>query len=87
MVDYRPISHYKQHILNYSTHCSNILAMMGRVECMKVLIKLGSDINHANQTGSTPLHAASLNGYGECMELLVEKGMLLQPGLLRNDVP
>jgi len=51
-----------------------LAAMMGREECMKVLIKLGSNINHKNKTGSTPLHAASLNGYGECMELLVEKG-------------
>jgi hypothetical protein len=48
--------------------------MMGRLETMKLLIKLGADVNAKNSTGSTPLHAASLNGYGECMELLVDKG-------------
>lgn len=50
-----------------------VLAMMGRVEVMKYLIDNGGDINHVNNTGSTPLHAGSLNGYGECMELLIDK--------------
>lgn len=48
--------------------------MMDRVDTMKVLIKLGSNVNEPNNTGSTPLHAASLNGYGPSMELLVERG-------------
>jgi ankyrin repeat protein len=48
--------------------------MMGRVECMKLLMRNGSDVNQKNKTGSTPLHAASLNGYGEAMEILVEQG-------------
>lgn len=51
--------------------------MMGRLETMKVLIKLGADINEKNNTGSTPLHGASLNGYGECMELLIRKGIYI----------
>lgn len=41
---------------------------------MKVLMRLGANVNEPNNTGSTPLHAASLNGYGPAMELLVEKG-------------
>jgi ankyrin repeat protein len=41
---------------------------------MKLLISQGADVNHKNKTGSTPLHAASLNGYGEAMEILVEHG-------------
>lgn len=48
--------------------------MMDRVDTMKVLIRLGANVNECNNTGSTPLHAASLNGYGPSMELLVEKG-------------
>jgi hypothetical protein len=48
--------------------------MMDRVDTMKVLIRLGANVNEPNNTGSTPLHAASLNGYGPSMELLVEKG-------------
>lgn len=47
---------------------------MGRVEVMKYMIEKGANINHVNNTGSTPLHAGSLNGYGTCMELLIEKG-------------
>jgi ankyrin repeat protein len=41
---------------------------------MKLLIKLSADVTKANATGSTPLHAASLNGYGESMEILIERG-------------
>jgi ankyrin repeat protein len=41
---------------------------------MKLLLKLGASVHHSNKTGSTPLHAASLNGYGEAMEILIEKG-------------
>lgn len=48
--------------------------MMDRVDTMKVLMKLGANVNEPNNTGSTPLHAASLNGYGPAMELLVERG-------------
>lgn len=51
-----------------------LLAMMDRGDTMKVLIRLGADVNEPNNTGSTPLHAASLNGYGPSMELLVAKG-------------
>jgi ankyrin repeat protein len=47
---------------------------MGRAECMKILIKLNGDVAKTNATGSTPLHAASLNGYGESMEILIERG-------------
>lgn len=47
---------------------------MGRAECMKLLIKLHGDVSKSNATGSTPLHAASLNGYGESMEILIERG-------------
>lgn len=43
---------------------------------MKYMIEKGANINHVNNTGSTPLHAGSLNGYGTCMELLIEKGKL-----------
>lgn len=48
--------------------------MMGRIEAMKYLIESKADINQVNNTGSTPLHAGSLNGYGECMELLIDQG-------------
>lgn len=48
--------------------------MMGRIETMKLLIKLGANVHEKNNTGSTPLHAASLNGYGEPMDLLTERG-------------
>lgn len=50
--------------------------MMDRTDVVKYLIAHGADINHKNNTGSTPLHAGSLNGYGECMELLIAKGSL-----------
>lgn len=49
--------------------------MMGRLDTMKLLIRVGADVHMKNNTGSTPLHAASLNGYGEAMDLLLQKGM------------
>lgn len=50
--------------------------MMGRAEIIKFLIERKADINVKNNTGSTPLHAASLNGYGVCMELLIDQGIV-----------
>ena len=67
-----PTSHFSLH-RDHSQSSHVVLAMMGRVEVMKYLIDNGADINHVNNTGSTPLHAGSLNGYGECMELLIDK--------------
>jgi ankyrin repeat protein len=67
--------------------------MMDRVDTMKVLMKLGANVNEPNNTGSTPLHAASLNGYGPAMELLVERGthpklyIMLDIAILRETDP
>jgi ankyrin repeat protein len=51
--------------------------MMGRTEVIKFLLAQGVDINQKNNTESTPLHAASLNGFGEEMTLLQHKGITL----------
>ena len=44
------------------------------VEAVKVLLNMGADINEANATGWTPLHAAAYAGANRLVEFLVENG-------------
>lgn len=68
------------------------------VECVKVLIRQGADINHRCQLGATPLKLAVDRGDIECVNLLIENGAevngssdcldimtVLMHGIMRND--
>ncbi len=44
------------------------------VEAARVLLRLGADINEANATGWTPMHAAAYAGANSLVEFLVENG-------------
>jgi len=41
---------------------------------VKVLLDAGADINQANETGDTPLHAAAATGPLAVIQLLVDRG-------------
>ena len=46
----------------------------GILNIVKLLIKLGADINAKNYDGNTPLIFASANGYLDIVKLLIENG-------------
>jgi len=46
----------------------------GHIDCIKVLLKAGANVNLQNKTGETPLHKASWRGNLEAIQLLVEHG-------------
>ena len=41
------------------------------------LIEFGAKVDVVDNAGMTPLHMASLNGSGECVEMLLEAGMVV----------
>jgi protein phosphatase 1 regulatory subunit 12C len=47
------------------------------LEAVKVLVEMGADVNQANETGWTPLHAAAFIGADPIIQFLVEKGAKL----------
>ena len=47
------------------------------LEAAKALLKMGADVNEANATGWTPLHAAAFAGANKLVEFLVENGAKL----------
>jgi len=46
-------------------------AASGNVECVRILIEAGGDIEAKNVYGNTPLHIACLNGYPPVIEELI----------------
>ena len=44
------------------------------LEAVKMLVGLGADVNEANDTGWTPLHAAAFRGADPIVQFLVENG-------------
>ncbi|MSO21508.1 MAG: hypothetical protein EXQ56_13845 [Acidobacteria bacterium] len=51
------------------------------LEAVKTLVEMGADVNQANDTGWTPLHAASFMGADSVVSYLISKGAMLN---LRN---
>src|SRR6267154_491149 len=48
-------------------------AMRGDTDAIEMLLKLGADVNSADQHGKTALHDAALGGSAKAIELLVER--------------
>ncbi|MEM7784941.1 MAG: acyltransferase family protein [Planctomycetota bacterium] len=46
----------------------------GRIDLVKLFVKLGADPNQRNADGGSPLHAAAFMGNIKCFEYLVSKG-------------
>lgn len=53
-------------------------ARLGRVDCVKYLLKRGADIGTTNRFGENALELAEAGGHGETARLLIEHGMLHQ---------
>ena len=49
-------------------------ACYGHIECVKLLIAAGADVNKADKYGHTPLNMAAGNGHTECERLLIAAG-------------
>ena len=47
---------------------------MGRVDCVKLLLEKGAEVDIAGEQGSTPLMVACHNGNLECARVLIEQG-------------
>ncbi len=47
------------------------------LEAARILVKMGADVNEANATGWTPVHAAAFAGANQLVEFLVENGARL----------
>jgi ankyrin repeat protein len=55
-------------------HCA---AYNGRVECAKVCVEMGANVNAVRVTGTTPLHFASMYGYIEVVRVLLDAGAIV----------
>ncbi|CAD7084027.1 unnamed protein product [Hermetia illucens] len=44
------------------------------LECARMLVKAGIDVNKADDYGYSPLHMAALNEFGSCVILLIDHG-------------
>ncbi len=49
--------------MNDGTTPTFIAAAKGHSQCIKVLRRLGADVNKANKNGSTPMYIAAQNGH------------------------
>ena len=47
------------------------------LECVKIALEAGGDVNQANKSGETPLHGAAWRGANDIIQLLVDKGAKL----------
>ena len=52
----------------------NFAASKGHIQCVKLLIKFGAEVDFPELDGWTPLHCAVLDGYVECVKLLLNQG-------------
>ena len=48
--------------------------MTGNIKMMDLLLQKGVDVNCANSNGDTPLHCAIMNGFHQCINLLLAYG-------------
>ena len=56
--------------------CSHLVgaASNGHIECTRVLLQAGADVNKADYSGFTPLICAANNDNSEVLKLLLEAG-------------
>ncbi|XP_050411714.1 ankyrin repeat and SOCS box protein 13 [Patella vulgata] len=54
----------------------------GRLQCVKILVEAGAEVNVRNIDGATPLCDACSNGSLPCIEYLLDHGAIVNPPLL-----
>ncbi len=57
------------------------------LEAVKLLVELGADVNEANSSGETPLHAAAYTGANAIVQYLVDRGASVDPKNLLGETP
>ncbi|KAF2494497.1 ankyrin, partial [Lophium mytilinum] len=66
---------------NYGRSLLSIAAIRGHYDVVKFLLDAGAFIDSLDHYKHTPLHAACYSGYERVAELLLERGVSLQPAL------
>ncbi len=62
--------------------CHSLLhkaAGSGSVQCLKLLVEMGAQLDVTNTEGETPLHVAAANGHVESVNVLVNAGAVCKP--------
>jgi ankyrin repeat protein len=57
------------------------------MEAARLALELGADVNAANVTGDTAMHAAAYSGYNTIVPFLMEKGASLNPKNRQGNTP
>ncbi|KAF9971707.1 phosphate system positive regulatory protein pho81 [Actinomortierella ambigua] len=55
-------------------------ASEGHVDCVKILLAAGCNVNVLDELGKTPIYYAASEGHADCVELLVEAGGKIEGG-------
>ena len=68
---------YKSQDRNGSTALL-VAAWKGHIECVRVLLDIGADIESKNNQGGTALHLSSLEGHTACAVVLLDRGAAIE---------
>ena len=52
----------------------HVASRMGNVDCVRLLLDAGADIDNKNEDEQTPLHLAAMNGRTRVVELILRLG-------------
>jgi FOG: Ankyrin repeat len=61
------------------THLLTLAAAHGHVDTVQALLERKADVNAADVTGWTPIHAAAYGGKPEIIRLLLDRGAVIPP--------
>lgn len=72
--------------MNDITPCL-IASSRGNYSIVKMLLKKGASVNHAEFNGMTALHKAARGGHAQCVKLLLSSGARVDPQSSSGDTP
>ncbi|KAG0052370.1 phosphate system positive regulatory protein pho81, partial [Gryganskiella cystojenkinii] len=61
-------------------------ASEGHVDCVKILLEAGCDVNGADEHKKTPIYYAASEGHADCVELMIQAGGRVEGGHLEDSV-